>query len=220
MQKTSLVLGLVLAGTVGFAIAWGSRDVGASAASSPPHTSSAAFDQQDMHPSDESEQPGPVDPNQQLPPNHPSIGGGAEAPTLTWTAPKEWTQAQNPNAMRLATYKLPRGTDKDETELVVARAGGDVGTNVARWASQFDGSPAPKQTQKTVHDLKVTIVQIEGTYQGGMGPQTGSHPNWAMLGGIVETKGESYFFKVIGPAATVRAARKPFETMIDGIEPS
>ena len=220
MRKSSLVLALGLAAAVGFAIAYGSRDIGENAAAqTPPHANgpSADIDQ----PSDPGE-PGPVDTNQALPPNHPAIGsmGNAmpaqnDAPALTWKAPKEWASAPNPNPMRLATYKI-----SDDTELVVARAGGDVATNVARWAGQFDGSPAPKQTEKTVHDLKVTIVQLEGTYQGGMGTAAGSHPSWAMLGAVVETQGESYFFKVIGPAATVRAAKKPFETMIDGVKPA
>ena len=220
MRKSSLVLAIGLVGSVAFAIGWGSRDVGASAATQQPPPSNGnepqAMDQGDFAGA------GEVDTTQPLPPNHPSINGGGamgqaaqadqEPPSLVWKAPKEWAAAPNPNAMRLATYKIT-----DDTELVVARAGGDVATNVARWAGQFDGSPAPKQTDKTVHGLKVTIVQIEGTYQGGMGPTTGSHPSWAMLGAIVETSGEDYFFKVIGPAATVRAAKKPFEAMIDGL---
>lgn len=194
-----------------------------------------------MEQSDQTDQPGAVDPTQPLPPNHPAIngmgngnamgmgqapqdnvhgggvGGGDEAAAVKWTAPKEWQSAPNPNQMRLATYKI-----KDDTELVVSRAGGDVQQNITRWAGQFDGSPTPKQTTKTVHGLKVTLVQIEGTFQGGMGPQTGSHSGWAMMSAIVETagSGEHYFFKVVGPAATVKAAQKPFETMIDGLTSS
>jgi len=36
---------------------------------------------------------------------------------------------------------------------------------------------------------------------------------------IVETAGEHYFFKMTGPSATVKAAQKPFEAMIDGVAP-
>ncbi len=197
-----------------------------------------------MEQSDPADQPGPVDPNQQLPPNHPPIdsmnmgnamgqaphdnvhggvgsmaaGGGDEALAIKWTAPKEWQQAPNPSQYRLATYKI-----KDDTELVVSRAGGDVQQNITRWAGQFDGSPTPKQTTKTVKGLKVTIVQIDGTFQGGMGPQTGSHAGWSMLSAIVDTSsqtGEHYFFKIVGPSATVKGAQKSFDAMIDGLTSS
>jgi len=222
MQKSTLVLVIGLAGACGFAIAYGARDAGANSVTIPQASTETANGTGGTGGMGGDG----VDPSQQLPPNHPSIGqggGGAmgggpvEAPALSWKAPKEWSSAPNPNPMRLATYKLPQG---DGTELIVARAGGDVATNVARWGGQFDGSPTPKQTQKTVHDLKVTIVQIEGTYQGGMGQESGSHAGWSLLGAIVETQGEAYFFKVLGPAATVRAARKPFEAMIDGVSPT
>lgn len=214
MRKTSIVLAAVLAATVGFALAYGSRDVGASAPL-PKQTDLAA--NLEMTQQEEEEQ--------KLPPNHPAIDMNAAAsnanddtPSLKWTAPKDWSAAPNPNPMRLATYKLPRNaSDREDTELVVSRAGGDAKMNIARWASQFDGAQTPSEKTKTVHGLKVTVVEIAGTYQGGMGPQTGSHAGWAMLGAIVETAGEHYFFKVIGPAATVKAAEKPFDTMIDAI---
>jgi hypothetical protein len=246
MRKSSLILIVGLVGATGLALVYGSRDVGGSnSASNTPPPPAAEPDMQGAQA--DMGGPGPVDPNTPLPPNHPAIngatgmgqppqdnvhgglganaGGGMapddEPPALTWKAPAEWSSAPNPNAMRLATYKIPAGgADKESTELVVARAGGDVETNVARWAGQFDGSPAPKETHKAVHDLKVTLVQIEGTYQGGMGPSAGAHAGWAMLGAIVEGKGQPYFFKVIGPAATVHAAQKPFEAMIDGLTPS
>jgi hypothetical protein len=241
MRNSSVVLvvGLVAAG--GFALYYGKGAPAPSATTAP----AAQADPQDMQADPNA--PGPVDPNAPLPPNHPDIRGGAmgaamgqppndsvhaglgggagaageaEPPALTWKAPKDWASAPNPSAMRVATYKVPRAPGATEdTELAVVRAGGDVATNVARWAGQFEGSPAPNETHKKVHDLDVTIVQIEGTYLGGMGPATGSHANWAMLGAIVETKGESYFFKMTGPAATVRAARKPFEAMMDGVAP-
>ncbi len=233
MRKSSLVMALGLAGAVGFALAYGTRDVGAAAQNAPVSTSqSHALDMQADFAEPGSGGPGPVDTNQALPPNHPAINGGSmggamgggamgglqpdtDPVTLAWTAPKEWAAAPNPNPMRLATYKI-----SGDTELVVARAGGDVATNVSRWSGQFDGSPAPKQTQKKVQDLDVTVVHFEGTYEGGMGTTAGSHPSWAMLGAIVQTKGESYFFKVIGPAATVKSAEKPFQAMIDGLKPS
>ncbi len=250
MRKSTLILIVGLVAATGLALAYGSRDVGSNNASNDPapvqqQQVAQGQDMQDMQgQGDFGGGPGPVDSNQPLPPNHPAINGGmGQAPqdnvhggggmgaagmtapdepaALTWKTPASWASAPNPNAMRLATYKLPRaGSDKEDTELVVARAGGDVATNVARWASQFEGSPTPAQTNKNVHGLPVTVVQIEGTFLGGMGPATGSHGGWAMLGAIVETKGTPYFFKIVGPAATVKAAKAGFDTMIDSFTPN
>jgi hypothetical protein len=71
-----------------------------------------------------------------------------------------------------------------------------------------------------VRGLKVTLVEIDGTYQANMGSSNVAHAGWSMLAAIVETKGQPYFFKVIGPTGTVHAAQKPFETMIGGVTPS
>jgi len=222
MQKSTLLLLVGLAAAIGLALTYGSP--GSSAASAPPPpTAQAASPEMGQDMGQEMEQD-----FGELPPNHPPInmGGGGVAPddlppALTWKAPADWSTAPNPNPMRLATYKLPRtAADNEETELIIARAGGDVGTNVARWKSQFDGAFTAKEAHKTVHDLKVTIVQIDGTYTGGMGPSGGRHDGWTMLAAIVETKDQPYFFKVIGPSATVHAAQKPFEAMIDRLSPS
>ena len=47
---------------------------------------------------------------------------------------------------------------------VVSRAGGDIAGNIARWQGQFEGSPTGQRSDKTVHDMKVTTVQIDGTF--------------------------------------------------------
>jgi hypothetical protein len=221
MEKSTIIFVAALAGAAGLAVLSYKRDA-------PQTTTTAAH-----------EDPQPFDTNE-LPPDHPAIGsmdnamGNAmgEAPrdavhsdptepaALVWKAPAAWSSLPNPNRMRLATYKIPAATgDTDETDLVVARAGGDVKANIARWAAQFTGGPAPIETHKKVHDLDVTTVQIDGTYEGGMmANENAAHEHWSMLGAIVVTPGESYFFKVIGPAATVRAAKKPFDAMLDGIK--
>jgi hypothetical protein len=167
---------------------------------------------------------------QELPPNHPPIqnmGGNAgnamgmgsmatedDPPALEWKVPDAWKSAPNPNGMRLATYKVT-----DDTELVVSRAGGDVAGNVARWQGQFEGSPKPVQTEKTVKEMKVTEVQIDGAYANTMDPSAGAKKDWSMLAAIVHGKGRPYFFKLVGPAATVHGAKKSFDAMIDGLTP-
>jgi len=179
----------------------------------------------------------------ELPPNHPPIdsmnasnGMGSmnamnamgasddEPPALAWVAPTTWPSVPNPNAMRLETHRVPRVKgDADDAELVVTRAGGDVAGNIARWQKQFDGDVKSSQSQRVVRAMKITRVEIEGTYGGGamMGaPAAPPRAGWAMLAAIVESKGRPYFFKVTGPAATVHAAEKAFDAMLDGLTPS
>lgn len=145
-----------------------------------------------------------------------------EPAAITWTAPAAWPAAPNPSSMRLATHRVPHvAGDTSDAELSIARAGGDTNANIERWVAQFTQSGAPRRTEKVVHGLPVTIVAIEGTYENGMmGTDSSPHPGWAMLGAIVQTPGLPYFFKLTGPAATVRAARSSFDAMLDSVQPS
>jgi len=169
-----------------------------------------------------------------LPPNHPAIPGAAGATvghtgaaepvdvrqSVTWKAPAAWPALANPNSIRIATHKVPRApTDAEDAELSISRAGGDAEANIQRWAEQFDGAGITARQQKTVHGLKVTVVELDGKYEGGMGAAADLHEHWAMLGGIVEDAEQAYFLKVIGPAATVHAARADFNALIESLAP-
>jgi hypothetical protein len=143
-----------------------------------------------------------------------------EAPALTWTPPPTWPSIANPNAIRIATYRVPRvAPDTIDAELSVSRAGGNVDDNIARWSEQFQGGSPPVRTVQTVHgsapgsDLTVNVVELSGSYANGMG-ESGARDGWSMLGAIVQASGEPYFFKLVGPATTVRASKAAWSTMI------
>lgn len=173
------------------------------------------------------------DPHAALPPGHPAIGSGkatpssprasAEPPAITWKAPAAWTEAPNPSSMRLATYHAPRKLGDDANpELSVSRAGGSTDANIERWIGQFDEAGKDTRQEKMVHGLKVTIVEVGGAYLGGaMLPSKGGarRPGYRLLGAVVEANGLSYFFKLTGPEASVRAAHAAFEAMIEGVAP-
>lgn len=163
-----------------------------------------------------------------LPPNHPSVGGESpvaampsapESPALSWKMPADWQQAPNPNALRLATYRTPGGA-----EMSVARAGGTTEANIQRWRTQFDQAGADTREETTIRGMHVTVVQVTGTFEGGGmmngGAATQASPGWALLGAIVETAGPSYFFKLLGPASAVGAARGSFDELLKSLKPS
>lgn len=182
-----------------------------------------------------------------LPPGHPSVGGaasvepepsatapsspsgqGAQGGSITWTVPSDWQTVANPSAMRMATYRVPPASSVggEGAEMAVARAGGTTDANIERWRGQFASAAdeKPKRTEKTVHGLKVTIVELSGTYTPvGMMPGASPgepHPGWALLAAIVETPGAPYFFKLVGPMSAIRAARGHFDGLIASISPT
>lgn len=157
----------------------------------------------------------PVDPN--AAPTTPIAPGMNVAPaesSLSWKVPAKWQTLPNPSTMRLATYRV--GPD---AEMAVSQAGGAVDANVQRWIDQFgpDAKKNAKVTTKKVAGLDVTIVEVEGAFGGGMGPGQGAKDNWALLGAIVATPGMPHFFKLTGPAKTVKAARPELDELIGSL---
>lgn len=176
------------------------------------------------------------DPNAELPPNHPAIGNGTgggnammppadnEPAALSWKPPAAWQVAPNPNSMRVATYHPPLAKgDTAQTEVVVARAGGSIDANIERWIGQFEGAGKDTRSKEKIAGFDTTFVEVSGTYQGGMSMSDQApkaEPGWTLHAAIVETPGMSYFFKMIGPSASVAAARAGFDAMIRGIQPA
>jgi len=170
-----------------------------------------------------------------LPPDHPPVDGIAtdqesfddesDVPAaLVWRAPVKWALVANPNKMRLATYRIPAASVADEAELSVVRAGGTTEANFARWTDQFADAEPAKRTHKKLRGLDVWTLEVGGTFLAtGMGPSAGAQaprPGWRLQGAVVETKGGSYFFKLVGPSASVRAARAEFDALLESIEPA
>jgi len=163
----------------------------------------------------------PIDSTQQ-----PGAMGGelpaAEPSSLEWTAPARWQVVPNASTMRLATLRIPHAAgDTVDPELSITQAGGSADANVERWIGQFDAEArkTAKRTARKVGALDVAIVDVQGTYSGGMGKEGSSQPGWALLGAIVSTPGMPHFFKLTGPAKSVAAARGEFDAMIGSVRP-
>jgi hypothetical protein len=125
--------------------------------------------------------------------------------------------------MRLATYDVTDSAGGERAEVSVSRAGGSTDANIQRWQGQFVDAPEGRRAEKNVRGLPVTLVEINGTYSsGGMMPGSAPaspHPGWSLVAAIVQTSATSYFFKMIGPAAKVRAARASFDALVDSLSP-
>jgi len=137
----------------------------------------------------------PVATAQALPPGHPPAsaadavppvpqGAGVGSNGLTWAVPPGWKGETPSSSMRRAQYRVPGAAG--DAECVVfyfgPGQGGDAASNAKRWAGQFrqpdgrDPAAAMKTSEIEVGALKVTLVEVKGTYSGGMGGAAGERP--------------------------------------------
>ena len=142
---------------------------------------------------------------------------GLEAPTdPVW----RWSPVRKP--MRLHTWTVPAPEGSEPAELTMIHFAEAVGNtaeaNVRRWTGQFRGDDLPPRPEVTPMTVAGTMVELRGEYLGmGGGWHKADH---AMLVAMVESKDGSIFIKMLGPAATVDAARASFMAMVEGIRPS
>src|ERR1700682_1549116 len=100
---------------------------------------------------------------------------------LRYQVPEGWVTEKPSSSMRAAQYKLPKADgDPEDASLVLyffgAGQGGSVSDNIDRWVGQMqqpDGSSSKDKARTntlTVNGLKVTMVDVSGTYTAQMSP--------------------------------------------------
>jgi hypothetical protein len=142
--------------------------------------------------------------------------------------PTGWKEQTPASTMRKAQYSLS-GSSGD-AELAVFNfpgQGGSVEANIDRWIGQFtqpDGSPSKakaKTRQKQVSGFEVTILDLSGTYNGGMMPgasESPARPGYRMIASVVATAEGPWFFKLVGPEKTVAEWISSLDQMLDSIQ--
>jgi predicted small lipoprotein YifL len=153
-------------------------------------------------------------------PNSQSNAAQSNSPAtgeLRYKAPDGWVKEQTTSSMRVAQYKLPKTEGDPEDALLVlyffgATQGGAVQANIDRWISQMqqpDGSASKDKARtetSTVNGLKITSVDVSGTYTAEMAPGTPGQrhdANYRMRAAVIETPRGNYFLKLVGPAKTM-----------------
>jgi hypothetical protein len=145
---------------------------------------------------------------------------------ITWFDPPEWKRSPRITPMRKATYTIPHvPSEKEDGELGVfyfgPGQGGGVDANVDRWVKQFTDVPVEKvkRADRKANGLVQHTVEIEsGTFNvNAMGGPAKLKKGYGLLGAIVEAPSGAYFFKLTGPEATVKAARKSFYQLLDSV---
>jgi hypothetical protein len=140
---------------------------------------------------------------------------------LHWTAPSNW-KSQGERPMRLATYSVPEGGECGVYYFGQGQGGG-VDANIDRWVGQFQQPEGkPKVEKRNIHGLKITTVDVSGSYTGMGGPRAPEGPpkaGYRLLGAVVEGPQGSLFFKFIGPAKTVAQNQPAFDKLLSSLGP-
>lgn len=154
----------------------------------------------------------------------PGESGRADLGAITFDVPAGWRAEQPSSEMRQAQFVLPG--EAGDGSLVVFYFGstgaGSVEDNLSRWCIQFvqpDASNSRDHAEiATSSDpLPMTTVWLTGRYVAETMPGSGErvdHADWALIGAIVDTPNGPYYFKAVGPEATMSAQRPAFEAML------
>jgi hypothetical protein len=154
-----------------------------------------------------------------------------QAAGLRFSLPSEWTRVPAPSDMRAAQFRVPKaGSDAEDAEAVLfffgAGQGGSTQDNLDRWYGQMtqpDGKAskdAGTVVIRTVKGMKVTALDLAGTYKGMPAPGTPAtaKSGYRLLAAAIEGPGGPWFFRIVGPDATVKAAKPAFDAMLESVE--
>lgn len=140
----------------------------------------------------------------------------APARPLTFTVPGGWVEIPA-SGMRVAALKT--GTGDAALELTVIRLAGDAGgllANVNRWRKEVE---LPELDAEKLRET--TRVESVGGTSGAvvdlLGPETAGAKRQRTLGAIVVRHGQSWFFKLRGPAAAVESHRSAFDEFLRSV---
>jgi hypothetical protein len=157
----------------------------------------------------------------------PAQGTSVVVGEVTYVVPDGWKEEKPSGSMRKAQFRLPGAEGAGDAEMAVfvfPGGGGGVQANINRWIGQFiqpDGSNSMEKSEvKKIEntELPVTLVYVAGTFlKGTMGGLKSEIPDQAMIAAIVETSTDPWFFKTVGPEATINHWRPAFEKFAETI---
>ena len=149
--------------------------------------------------------------------------------SLKFTVPAGWVEEERTSSMRVAQYRLPKvAGDAEDASLVLyyfgQGQGGSTAANIERWVGQMkqaDESSKAKEENFETNGLKVSTVDVSGTYVAETAPGSGTfrnNPGYRMRAAVVETPKGSYFVKLVGPEKTVTQWNESFLSYLKSFE--
>jgi hypothetical protein len=127
---------------------------------------------------------------------------------ITVTVPGTWRRVDPPTVRILdAEYTVPASAgDEFDGRVTMMAAGGDLDSNIDRWAGEFKMAEGarPVIEKVWVGGVESTIVDITGTWKGSSFAPVPPRDDYRMLAAMIPLSDRSAFFiKFTGPRSTV-----------------
>jgi hypothetical protein len=142
---------------------------------------------------------------------------------ITFDLPAGWTPEVPTNAMRAAQVAIPGSGGPGQMILFYfgPGQGGGVEANLQRWVAQMEAAPGTQPTRDAFASgpYQVTWMEMAGTLKAsqiGSFPPT-DMPGYRMLAAVVEGENGPWFFRAVGPDATIAEQRDAFLAMIRSV---
>ena len=167
------------------------------------------------------------------PPQRPGVApvevdaqGMMDLGAISFKVPDEW-EVQPPKSSMRRAQLVAKGA-AGPAELIVfffgPQGAGSAQENIGRWIGQFtkpDGSPVSdaKQSSSKVSGFDVTKVDVSGRFSGmgASGQQQAPQTDQRLMAAIVNSDGGPYYFKFLGPSATVAENSAIFDALLASI---
>lgn len=126
--------------------------------------------------------------------------------------PPNWTRVTPKSSMRLAEFNVNNNSGSYDV-IVFKNIGGTENQNIERWFNQFSGDYLPqleKQSESMdIRGSKLIYVQTSGSFNGGMG-QSAPIDAAGLMGFIINTKEDVYYFKAVADAKIIAEGKRDF----------
>jgi hypothetical protein len=140
---------------------------------------------------------------------------------FTFTAPTPWKAMESPRPMSQGGFILPGKDTAAPLEAVFFHfgpgQGGDAEGNIKRWKGMFQPDPDPKLEREEMPfgEKKAAIVIITGTYVGSsFRPEPTPKTDHSLIAAILPSGQGDVFVRMVGPTATVIAAKEHFKKLL------
>lgn len=142
----------------------------------------------------------------------------AASSEIHWRPPSSWKE-KPAGQMRLASYGVPGpGGEADMSVVVLPGEAGGPLANVNRWRGQLGMEPLADESALAAASRRVKTRAGEAVVVEFHSPGTG--PGTAMLAAILSHAGQSWFFKLTGPEATVKQAGAGYLELLGSLHPA
>ncbi|HET9594818.1 MAG TPA: hypothetical protein VFP65_04510 [Anaeromyxobacteraceae bacterium] len=131
---------------------------------------------------------------------------------LTWTLPKGWEQSLS-GGMRYATLKAAQPGKLDISVVVLPGPAGGELANVNRWRGQIGLEPIDDAALRAARKPVKSKVGELALYDFTSGAQAKTR----LVAGLTENRGNTWFFKMVGDADPVAAARADFIRLLESV---